>query len=272
MSAAGLLEAIPTDPPVAAAAWCVTRPCVSLGGLVLDEPLGALLVWLLAGVWIVAGVHFLRTRGDQRARLWWGIALVLGGVAAASAGTSYQAFGYELKCAGREVCVWTSWFEVVYLVLQNLSVAAMVLAVAHACTGGGLRRVFVAYAGANVLLHLLVTVWGVFAADAFLISFEMLLLFSTPGLLTAFVLNGVRRARGRAPLDAALLGAWVGLVLVNAVYYAYLLGGVGEALWRDGAGVYFTANDVLHVGMTAWVLYAWRIVGPRLRDLAPAPD
>lgn len=266
MSAACLLEAIPANPPVAAAEWCATRPCVSVGGVVLDEPFGALLVWLLAAVWIVAGFHFLRTRGAERARLWWGIALVLGGVAAASAGTSYQAFGYELKCAGRDVCVWTSWFEVVYLVLQNLSVGAMVLAVAHACTAGALRRVFVVYAGANVLLHLLVTAWGVLAADAFLISFEMLLLFSMPGLVTAFVLNGVRWVRRRAPLDAALLGAWLGLVLVNAVYYAYLLGGVGEALWRGGAGVYCTANDVLHVGMTAWVLYAWRVVGPRLRD------
>lgn len=241
-----------------------------IGGVVLDQPLGTALVMLLAVLWVLAGVALWRQRETHRARRWWAAAMIVGGVAAASAGLSYQAFGYELKCAGRAVCLWTSWFEIAYLVLQNVSVGCMVVGVAYASAGPTLRRGLMAYAVVNVALHLVVTGYGLATANASLVSFEMLLLFSLPALLVAFGLNGYRFARTREPVDGALLGAWLGLVAVNGAYYTYLVAGVTEWLWHDGRGVYFSENDVLHVGMMLWLLYVVIVVAPRLADAQPA--
>ena len=47
----GRLDTILFDPPTAPEQWCKTRPCVELGGVVLDQPLGTFLVYLLADCW-----------------------------------------------------------------------------------------------------------------------------------------------------------------------------------------------------------------------------
>ena len=42
---------------------------------------------------------------------------------------------------------------------------------------------------------------------------------------------------------------------------------------RSATGVYFSENDVLHVGMILWLIYVWRVVGRHLRDAeASTPD
>lgn len=265
------LDAILIEPPLRPEQWCTTRPCIELGGIVLDQPFGTLLVYALAALYVAVGWRLWQSRGTHRSRLWWALSLIIGGFAAAVAGTSYQAFGYELKCAGRDLCVWTNALEVVYMVLQNVSVDAMVVAVACSCTRNGLRRAFFLYAAVNAVAHLAVTVAGVLAADAFLLSFELLLLFSTPAFVVALALNGVRFLRYRLPLDAALLGGWAVLFATNALYYGYLLAGVTETLWRGGQGIYFSENDVLHVGMIGYVLYLHLVVAPHIRDAEALP-
>ena len=79
--------------------------------------------------------------------------MTLGGIAAISAGTSYQAFGFELKCTEREFCTWTSWWEIAYLALQIGSVNAMLAGVAYACTKGLLRRLLLTYALVNTAIY-----------------------------------------------------------------------------------------------------------------------
>ena len=59
------------------------------------------------------------------------------------------------------------------------------------------------------------------------------------------------------------------LIVVNVAYFAYYAAGITETLWDGGDGFYFSANDVLHVGMIAWLVYVAAAVGPRLRDLSP---
>ena len=136
LSACGRLDELTYQPETTPEQWCDQRPCVQVGDTVLNEPLGTFLVFLLAGLWVASGVYFLRTRRGQRSRAWLGVALILGGVGAALAGVSYQAFSYELKCAGLELCRLTNGWEVGYSVTQAFSVSAMLIAVAHACTTG----------------------------------------------------------------------------------------------------------------------------------------
>ncbi|MFT4520608.1 MAG: hypothetical protein ACI9JM_003012, partial [Halioglobus sp.] len=122
--------------------WCEAMPCVELfsTGLILNQPSSTLMVYLLGFMWLWVGWRFWKNENGQQSRRWWAIAMTLGGIAALSAGTSYQAFGYELKCAGRELCTWTSWWEIAYLVIQAASMNAMLVAVAYSCTTGNIRR------------------------------------------------------------------------------------------------------------------------------------
>ena len=87
-------------------------------------------------------------------------ALILWGGGALLAETSYEAFSYAIKCVGRATCVWTSWWEVLYLVLTVASVDALLLSEAYACAMGRARQALVVYAAANVALSAAVALTG----------------------------------------------------------------------------------------------------------------
>lgn len=257
------LTEVPYDPPITPEQWCEQRPCVDVGSVVLNEPLGTFLVFTLALLWIAVGVGFLVTRRGQMSRGWLGVALILGGVGAAQAGVSYQAFSYELKCAGKEFCTYTNGFEVGYSITQAWSVSAMLVAVAYACTLA--RRGVMIYALANAVVYTIVAIAGVLLPSIVLLSFEVLMLFALPGIILVIVLA----ARSKEPASRPILIAAVLLIVVNVAYFAYYAAGITETLWDGGDGFYFSANDVLHVDMIAWLVYVAAAVGPRLRDLSP---
>lgn len=260
------LEGMLYEPRTTPEQWCQLRPCVNVGGTILNEPLGSFLVFLLAFLWIGSGVYFLKNHDSQKSRKWLGVALVLGGLGAAQAGISYQAFSYVLKCAGKEFCTLTNGFEVGYSVTQAVSVSAMLTAVAIACTSGWFRKALIVYCILNAAVYVLVTIAGVTQPDKTLLSFEVLMLFALPGILFVLLVSGFQYARKRKPLDGSLLGAALLLVVVNAAYFAYYGAGITAALYRKGQGFYFSENDVLHVGMILWLVYVVKVVGRHLRD------
>jgi hypothetical protein len=47
---------------------------VRLGEFVVDEPLGSVLVFALALLWLAGGLHFLGSTNGQRSRRWLGVA------------------------------------------------------------------------------------------------------------------------------------------------------------------------------------------------------
>ena len=266
LAGCGRLEELQYEPPVTPAQWCEQRPCVDVGGTVLNEPLGTFLVFFLAALWVAVGVWFLMTRRGQRSRGWLGIALVLSGLGAAQAGVSYQAFSYELKCAGRQFCAFTNGFEVGYSVTQAWSVSAMLVAVAYACAAGRGRRAIIVYAVLNAVVYCAVAVVGVYLPSALLLSFEVLMLFALPGII---IVSVVAWRHFRATGDRGARGIFIvalALVVVNVAYFGYYAAGVTEALWDDGNGFYFSANDVLHIGLIAWLVYVAVALGPTLRD------
>lgn len=190
--------------------------------------------------------------------------MVLGGVAALSAGTSYQAFGYELKCAGREICTWTTWWEINYMILQVASLNAMLVAVAYTCSTGFLRRLLFAYACINFIAHFSVTIAGALLPNRFMLSFELLLMFTAPTFVLYFLINGFRYLQSRQPIDAVLLNSWVLLVTTNVLYFAYMSLGLTQALWQKG--LWFSENDVLHIGVFIWLLYIGFVVIKHVTD------
>ncbi len=267
LGACARVETIPSDPPTSPEQWCAARPCVHLGGVVLDQPFGTLLVFALAALWVAVGAGIWRSRAGERSRAWLAVALVLGGVGAALAGTSFQAFGYELECAGRPVCVSTNWLEVGYLITQAASVSAMLAAVAHACATGAWRRAILAYAAASAVVYTILAVTGALVPVAALISFDVFVAFAGPALLVVLAVGALRAWRRRDALGRSLVVAALWLVLTFTAYYAWAAAGVTTALWGGGAGFYFSENDVLHVGMISWLVYAGAVVARRLRDV-----
>lgn len=250
--------------------WCNIQPCVDLEiastQIVLTQPSSTLLIYLLGLLTIGVGLYFFRIHGDQQSRLWWGIALLLWGVGALVAGTSYQAFSYAIKCAGREYCTWTSGWEITYLILTVASVDAITIGVAHSCAAGRLRKVMSTYAVLNALVYAVVVLIGALVPIKFLISFELLILFSAPSCLLLFVLNGWRFYKLRLGVDAALLGTWAWLGITTGAYYLYLESGIAQKLWAQGA--WFSENDVLHIGLIIWMIYIAWAVARRVEDAA----
>lgn len=271
LSGCGRLESIPYEPQQTAESWLTIQPFVTVDvgsrSIVLVQPSSSILVYLLGVVATGAGLSFWRSRGSQRSRTWWAVALVLWGAGALLAGTSYQAFSYEIKCAGREACAWTSWWEVGYLVLSAASVDAMLLAGTYSCTAGKWRRALSLYALLNAALYAVVVLVGALLPYKFLISFELLLLVAAPGVLCLFALSAWRYYRLRDAMDLALLGTWLWLGLTLAAYFVYLVSGLTEELWARGT--WFSENDVLHIGLIAWMAYLGLVVRRQVMD---APD
>lgn len=254
------------EPRTTPEAWNQMRPAIQMGDFVFNEPLGSFLVYLLAFLWIYSGFYFLKHQNGEASRKWFGIALVLGGIGAAQAGTSYQAFSYMLKCKGYEFCHLTNGFEIGYSVTQAISVSAMLSSVAIACTSGFLRKTIIGYCILNAIIYVIITILGITKPDKILLSFEVLMLFAVPGLLFVIIISGISYIKTRSALDGSLLLAALLQVLVQAAYFGYYAAGITQSLYKNGQGFYFSENDVLHVGMIFWLWYIVVYVGKHLKD------
>ena len=265
------LKTIPyTDPELTPSNWCEAQPCLKIQiaskAIILTQPTSTFFVYLLGLLTIGAGLYFLQIRDSEISRLWWGISLLLWGTGALLAGTSYQAFGYEIKCSGRKSCAWTSWWEVVYLMFQQVSMDALLIAVAYSCTEGSLRIILSVYALVSAMGYVIFTLAGGIVPVKSLITFNLMVRVSTPIFLIVFILNGWRYYMLRDPMDLALLGTWILMLLTSAAYCLYDKLDITRKLWARGQGTWFSQNDVLHIGLILWVIYIVTVVANRVRD------
>jgi hypothetical protein len=263
-----------TDPELTPVNWCEAQPCVKIHiasrEIILTQPTSTFLVYSLGLLTIGAGLYFLRIQDSEISRLWWGISLLLWGIGALLAGTSYQAFGYEIKCAGRQTCAWTSWWEVVYLMFQQMSIDAMLVAVAYSSTEGSLQMILSVYALVNAVVYIIFTFVGGFVPVKSLITFNLMVQVSIPILLVFFILNGWRYYMLKDPMDLALLGTWILLLLTMAAYWLYDDLEITQKLWDRGKGIWFSQNDVLHICLILWVIYIAAVVANRVTDYVPS--
>lgn len=233
---------------------------------ILTQPTSTFLVYLLGVLTIVVGLYFLWIQDSQVSRLWWGVSLLLWGIGAILAGTSYQAFGYEIKCAGRQSCAWTSWWEVIYLIFQQASMSAILVAVACSSTTGFVQKIFVIYALLSLLIYITITLVGGIVPVKSFITFELMVWVSIPIFLLVLILTGWRYYMLGTSMDLALLGSWLFLLLISVTYYVYDHFDITEKLWARGAGVWFSQNDVLHLGLILWVTYIATVVANLVHD------
>jgi len=129
----------------------------------------------------------------------------------------------------------------------------MALAVAFSCTSGRWRWLFIGYALLNSLVHLSVVVIGVITVNRLILSFEMAQYFITPTLIIFIMLNTARYLKQKQPIDLSLLISWLLLIATSVAYSIYMSAGYTQQLWKQG--VWFSENDVLHVGVMVWLVY-----------------
>ena len=271
LSVFGRLHSIPhDDPDLTPENWCLKQPCrkIRIGSkeILISQPLSSFWVYLLGILAVGAGLYFFQIQNGETSRLWWGVSLLLWGLGALVAGTSYQSFGYEIKCAGRPVCSWTSWWEVVYLMLQQVSLNAMLAAVAYSCTTGRFQVVLLGYAAVSSLVYVFLVLIGGLLPVKFLITFEFMVWVSAPVIFFFICINGWRYYLFRDPMDLMLLAAWIALAGTMAAYWIYHKQGIPKKLWVRG--IWFSENDVLHVLLICWMIYILTAVANRIKDFA----
>ncbi len=270
LTACGRLDSIPYTPAQTPETWLQIQPYAEIKfasqNIIFVQPSTSIIVYFLGILAVGIGLYFLKIRNSQRSRIWWGIALLLWGIGALLAGTSYEAFSYAIKCAGRESCLWTSWWEIFYLIVSVWSIDAIMLAVAYSSTTGKLRKALSAYAIVNAIVYFIVVMIGALVPVKFLISFELLLVVAAPSILAFFFINSWRYSKYKLRPDLLLLGTWIWLGVTIVAYFFYLISGNTESLWAKG--LWFSANDVLHIGLIIWMLYIWFFVAPKTLDIA----
>ncbi len=262
------LASIPYTPIQTPESWLLMQPYlkfqIASKTIFLIQPSTTAIVYLLGLIAIGAGLYFLKRRNSQRSRLCWSIAVLLWGFGALLAGTSYEAFSYAIKCARRSACNWTSWWEIVYLVFSVASLNAMLMAEAYSCAKGKWRRWLIWYAILSTFLYITIVLIGTLIPVKFLISFELLILIGMPNIIIFLVLNGRRYAKHKQRIDLVLLRTWAWLILTIGAYFLYFISGLSQKLWAQS--IWFTENDVLHIGLIIWMVYIMQVVSKHVVD------
>ncbi len=248
--------------------WFTKQPCAKLSiaskEIIITQPLSTFWVYLLGVLTVIVGLYFFAIQEGEQSRLWWGISLLLWGIGALLAGTSYQAFGYTIKCKGREKCAWTSWWEVIYLMFQQVSINALLVAVAYSCTTGILQEVLLWYALISSVGYIILTFIGGIVPIKSLITFELMVWISTPAFVFLSALNAWRYFAYGYTMDILLLGCWIILLGSMIAYWMYYKKGITDKLWKKG--VWFSENDVLHVTLIIWIIYIAAVLPKHITD------
>ncbi|MBN2656429.1 MAG: hypothetical protein JXR86_05155 [Spirochaetales bacterium] len=233
---------------------------------ILIQPSSTFFVYFLGIIMIAAGIYFLVSRDNKKSRYLWGIGLVLWGISAIAAGTSYQAFGYELKCRGRDICLFTSDFELVYMLLTAYSINYLAAATGYTSLGESGRGRLIIFAVADSIIYTFYLLTGAIIPVRFLISYFGFITFIGPNFILMFILNIRHYLKFRDRLNKRLIGIWIGFLVVNAGYFIALFSGFPSFLF-DNYGIWFNENDVLHVLLILWTVQIFAFLRKSLKDL-----
>ncbi|MCJ7650153.1 MAG: hypothetical protein MUP85_16200 [Candidatus Lokiarchaeota archaeon] len=249
-------------PEITPLEWLESQPYIEIiifsQTLIIVQPSSTVFVYVLGFLTIAMGGFLVRKKTTQAFVSWWGIALILWGIGAVLAGTSYQTFSYEIKCTGKPFCIWTSLWENFYLIFSVGSVNAMLIAQTRLDAKGKWNKKMEGYAFGNFLIYIIIVVIGSVIPIQFLISFELMLLFLAPTILFLLISNVRESILKKVRINRSLIIIWVSLIVIIGLYFLYYILGITEALWEQG--IWFSENDVLHISLLLWMIYIYFII------------
>jgi hypothetical protein len=237
-------------PLITPSAYLSQKPYIDLGGLIIMVPSSSVFIFGLGIFTIFIGGRFLKDK--QFLQDYYGVALVFWGVGALLAGMSYQSFGYELKCATNEYCLFTSWFELAYYYFTAISIAVLSDAVIKTIRPHQDNKWFNLYFYAMFVVYVIILVIGsVFEIQLF-ITYELFTVFFMPMFVLLFVVSVIYYRRNKDLLNYKFIHLWLIFLVVNISYYVYYLSGATAFLYEQ-TNIWFSANDVLHVLLIGWM-------------------
>lgn len=226
----------------------------------ISEPSSSFFVYGLGILTIIIGIQILKTWNMSESNShfkqnlkYWGISLIFWGIGTLFAGTSYQMLFYELKCKGNTYCLWTTWLEIVYLVLTVVSVNFMVFAQSYSAKNQKTKNFMQYYAYINLNLYQILLILGMTLQIRFVLTFEMMVVFLLPSFFFMMIQNSIWFNKNKEKKDLQFIWLWIILAIVMIAYYAFYLSNIPDFLWNNG--IWFNANDILHIGLVFWMLY-----------------
>jgi len=141
---------------------------------------------------------------------------------------------------------------------------ALLVATALSCTQGKLRMVLLSYALFSAGAYTISTFIGGLIPLKPLITFELMVWISSPIFLINCFLNGWRYFKFNSSMDLVLLGVWGWLLVTMLAYWLYNKLEITQKLWAKR--IWFSQNDVLHIGLILWVLYITAVVTNQVFD------
>jgi len=233
-----------------------SQPYITIGDIVLTQPSSTVIVYILGIFIILLGIRFLKKKQDYISRKWWGISMIFWGIGAILAGTSYQAFGYQLKCVGVEYCNFTDWWEIMYLLLTAVSIGMLAIAMSHCVASGKTRKIMKMIAYISVPLYALILTIGSIVPVKFMVTYELFCIFFMPQFVVFFILSIKEYKIKKDFMNKRFIITWILFLLTNVAYYVYYWIGISESL-LNSTGIWFNQNDVLHVLLMGWMIYIW---------------
>jgi hypothetical protein len=218
---------------------------------ILIQPSSTFIVYFLGVMMLILGAYFLKTKKDEKSRYYLGIGFIIWGISAIVAGTSYQAFGYELKCRGQEFCLFTSNWELVYMLLTAYCINCLMIAMGYGTVKEKGRKLIIKFAVVDSIAYSFYMLIGCMIPNRFIISYEGFVAFIGINFVIMFIINIHQYAVNKDRFNRNMIIIWIAFIFVNAVYFIYLYGGFAAPLYSN-YGIWFNANDVLHVLLIAW--------------------
>lgn len=248
----GELYALPLQTPAAFLAGMPYMTCNAFGReFILIQPSSTFFVYLLGVIMMALGAYFLKTRRGEKSRLYLGAGFILWGISALAAGTSYQAFGYELKCRGREYCLFTSNWELVYMLLAAYCINCVMIAVGYETLQQKGRQLIIKFAVIYSLAYSVYMLAGSMIPNRFVISYEGFIAFIGINFVIMFIVNVYQYHVRKDKFNRNMIIIWLAFIVVNAGYFIYLYSGIAAPLYEH-YGIWFNANDMLHVLLIVW--------------------
>jgi hypothetical protein len=254
------------DPKTTGEDFLSSMPYVQWGDFILIQPSSTFFVYFLGLVLIVLGCYLIQTAKGNKSRLDYGIGYALWGVSAILAGTSYQAFGYELKYAGRPYGLFTSVFELLYMITTAEAILYLLAGTSYyATTNPKIQKALPYVAIAYGLIYGIVFLIGVALPIQTIVTYLFFVAFFAPAFILMLILNIARFAHQKDVLDRNMLISWGLFALANILYFIAYFSGFPTAIYK-ASGFWFNENDILHVSMTVWVIATFFLLRKELKD------